>query len=56
MSKLKYMKKFELLPYHTLAVSKYKALKIPYRLKGVKEPSKEMIKEKMQVIKSAMED
>lgn len=53
LSKLKYMKKFELLPYHTLAISKYKALKIPYLLKGIKEPSKEVIKQKMQIIKTS---
>lgn len=33
--KLPRVKKIELLPYHTLGVSKYEALGIPYALKGV---------------------
>ncbi|MDR0985462.1 MAG: pyruvate formate lyase-activating protein [Mycoplasmataceae bacterium] len=38
--KLKYLKRFELLPYHKLGVKKYQQLKIKYLLKNIKEPTK----------------
>lgn len=50
---LKHMEKFELLPYHTLGISKYTNLKIPYRLKGIKEPTNKQIKEAMNIIKNS---
>ncbi len=50
---LKHMEKFELLPYHTLGISKYTNLKIPYRLKGIKEPTNKQIKEAMSIIKNS---
>lgn len=37
--------KVELLPYHVLGVSKYEALSIPYKLKGVEEMDKDKTKE-----------
>jgi len=37
--------KVELLPYHVLGVSKYEALSIPYKLKGVEPMNKDKIKE-----------
>lgn len=37
--------KVELLPYHVLGVNKYKALSIPYKLKGVKPMDKDKINE-----------
>jgi len=37
----KCIKKIELLPYHTMAISKYKELGIPYRLKNIKSMDKE---------------
>lgn len=40
---LKNVEKIELLPYHTMAVEKYKKLGIKYRLDGVSEPTKEQI-------------
>ena len=39
------VEKVELLPYHILGVSKYEALSIPYKLKGVEPMDKEKIKE-----------
>lgn len=38
------VEKIEVLPYHTMAVSKYKNLGIPYPLEGVRTPTKEEIK------------
>ena len=37
------VKKVEILPYHTLGISKYEMLNIPYLLKGINPPSKEEI-------------
>jgi pyruvate formate lyase activating enzyme len=37
---LKYMERFELLPYHRLGLRKYKQLHIKNKLIGVKEPTK----------------
>lgn len=42
---LQNLKKIELLPYHTMGVVKYENLGIPYRLKDIQEPSKELISE-----------
>lgn len=47
---LKHMERFELLPYHTLGVSKYEALNMKYRLKGVKEPTNQDIHKVMEII------
>lgn len=46
----KNVERVELLPYHTLGVSKYEAMNIPYRLRGVKH----MCKEKMKRIEAAL--
>jgi pyruvate formate lyase activating enzyme len=40
-SKLKYMDKFELLPFHQLAKSKYESLHIKYLLKDANETTEE---------------
>ena len=40
---LKNVKKVEILPYHTLGVAKWKALKLPYGLEGVNPPSDEFV-------------
>ena len=37
------VKKVEILPYHTLGISKHEMLNIPYLLKGINPPSKEEI-------------
>lgn len=41
----KCIKKIELLPYHTMAISKYKELGIPYRLENIKSMDKEKCRE-----------
>lgn len=38
---IKNIQKIELLPYHTMGISKYKKLKIPYRLENVEAMDKE---------------
>ena len=38
------VEKIEVLPYHMLAISKYASLGIEYKLKNIKEPTKEQIK------------
>ncbi len=38
---LKYMDKFEILPYHTMGIPKYESLGIDYPLKGIEPLSKE---------------
>lgn len=40
---LKNVEKFEILPYHTLGVMKYKDLCLKYTLNDIKEPSKEEV-------------
>ena len=37
------VKKIEVLPYHRLALEKYKALGIPYKLDGIVEPTAEQV-------------
>ena len=40
---LKTVERTEILPYHTLGVAKWKALKLPYGLEGVNPPSDEFV-------------
>lgn len=40
---LKTVERVEVLPYHTLGVHKWEALKIPYELEGIDPPTKERI-------------
>ncbi len=54
MKDLKYMDKFELLPYHNMAVFKYKNLKIKYVLKNIEPPTIEEIRKAMEYIKEGM--
>jgi pyruvate formate lyase activating enzyme len=51
--KLKYMTRFELLPYHKLAINKYQELSIPYKLNKVKAPTKEQIAKAKRLIEQA---
>ena len=44
--------KIELLPYHTMALSKYEKLNIPYKLKGVKAMDKIKCEELEKILKS----
>ncbi|GHU30876.1 hypothetical protein FACS1894166_01290 [Bacilli bacterium] len=48
--KLKYMVRFELLPYHRLAITKYQDLAIEYKLDTVKEPTKMELARAKQII------
>jgi pyruvate formate lyase activating enzyme len=48
--KLKYLKKFELLPYHRLAITKYKDLKIKNQIANIHEPTKAMVQKAKQLI------
>lgn len=43
-AELKTVKRFEVLPYHTLGIGKWKKLGIPYTLDGVKPPTKDEIR------------
>lgn len=51
-----YVKEFDnvetvdLLPYHTMGISKYEKLKIPYRLKGIKDMDKEKCEELEKIV------
>lgn len=54
MKDLKFMDKFELLPYHNMAVFKYKDLKIKYILKNLEPPTIEEIRKAMNYIKEGM--
>lgn len=49
-SKLKNIEKVELLPYHTMALSKYQKLGIPYPLENVPEMDKQRCKELEQLL------
>jgi pyruvate formate lyase activating enzyme len=49
-SQIRNVEKIELLPYHTLGVHKYKKMKIPYKLNGVKPMSEERLKELEKVL------
>lgn len=53
---LKYMLKFEILPYHDMAKPKYVNLKIKYALDKTVPPTREQIAQAMQIIKQGMSD
>lgn len=48
--KLSNVQKIEVLPYHTLGQHKFEALGIPYKLEGVKSPSKERVDNAMDIL------
>ncbi|MGI5989222.1 MAG: pyruvate formate-lyase-activating protein [Lachnospiraceae bacterium] len=50
---LKTVKRFEVLPYHTLGLAKWEKLGIPYTLDGVKPPTKEEIRRAEDILKTA---
>ncbi len=47
---LKTVEKVEVLPYHTLGLSKWKKLKIPYSLEGVRAPSVDEIAKAQKIL------
>lgn len=49
---IKNVEKIELLPYHTMALDKYKNLGIDYRLKGVPDMDKERCKKLEKYLKN----
>jgi len=52
-NQIKNVERIELLPYHTLGVSKYKDLGIEYRLPDVLDMDKEKCKELEKILKKA---
>lgn len=48
---IKNIENIELLPYHTMAIEKYKKLNIPYRLEGVDDMDKEKCKKLESILK-----
>ena len=52
---LKYMGKFELLPYHNMAIVKYDNLDWDYPLRDLEPPSKEMIAKGMKLLNQGIE-
>jgi pyruvate formate lyase activating enzyme len=47
---LKTVKRVEVLPYHTLGLLKWEALKLPYPLEGVRVPTKEEVKRAEEIL------
>lgn len=46
------VRRFEVLPYHTLGVGKYEQLGIPYRLSGVPAPAEEEIQRAKRILRT----
>ena len=44
------VKKIEVLPYHSMGQHKFETLGIPYKLDGVKSPSKERVDNAMKIL------
>lgn len=53
---LKYMEKFEILPYHNMMVPKYENMGIEFKLGDVEPPTDEMIKGAMQRIQQGVKE
>ncbi|MDR2369252.1 MAG: pyruvate formate lyase-activating protein [Mycoplasmataceae bacterium] len=47
---LKYLQNFQLLPYHRLALTKYKVLRLQNKIANIPEPTKRMIHDAKQII------
>ncbi len=54
LSKLKYMDKFEILPYHNMAIPKYESLHLKYKLKDIRPANNDDVIQAMQYIKEGM--
>lgn len=50
-SNLSNVEKVEVLPYHTMGEVKYQKLNIPYVLKGIETPTKELVEEAKTILK-----
>jgi len=44
------VQKIEVLPYHSMGQHKFETLGIPYKLDGVKSPSKERVENAMKIL------
>ena len=53
---LKYMERFELLPYHNMAIPKYKELKIKYPLMRINPPTQKQIQKAVEYIKQGQKN
>lgn len=51
LGKLKYMDKFEILPYHNMAVPKYQSLGLKYRLENIRPANKTDVSQAMEYIR-----
>lgn len=51
---LKYMERFEILPYHNLAMVKYKNLKIKYDFENVRQANDDDVKRAVGIINKSM--
>ena len=53
---LKYMEKFEILPYHNMMIPKYENEGIPFKLGHIEPPSDAMIKKAMEQIRQGIQE
>ncbi len=56
LGKLKYMDKFEILPYHNMAIPKYESLGLKYRLQDIRPANKNDVAQAIEFIKKGMSE